>query len=177
MRKTFGTALFLLSMVTVEGCGDSLAALNRFAAVGSIHEDAPVKTHVQVQIAATPARVWALLIDAPSWPKWQKQIESVTAAAPIGNGVHFSWRTGGTNIHSQVQLFDPERRLSWTGTAFTAKAVHVWELKPEPGNQTLLTVKESMDGPLMAQIYSSQKLTKADTEWLVALKRAAEQGP
>jgi hypothetical protein len=76
-----------------------------------------------------------------------------------------------------VQLFEPERRLSWTGTALTAKAVHVWELKPEPGNQTLLTMKESMDGPWMAKIYPSEKLTEADNEWLLALKRAAEQKP
>ncbi len=121
--------------------------------------------------------MWALLIDAPSWPKWQKQIESVAAGGPLGSGVRFSWRTGSTNIRSQVQLFEPERRLGWTGTAWTTTAVHVWELKPESGNQTLLTMKESMDGPWMAQIYSSQKLTEADTEWLAALKRAAEQRP
>lgn len=87
----------------------------------------------------------------------------------------FSWRTGGTNIHSQEQLFEAERHLSWTGTAMTAKAVHVWELKPEPGDQTLLTMKESMDGPLMAKLYSSQELGEAGNEWLLALKRAAEQ--
>ena len=64
-----------------------------------------------------------------------------------------------------------------TFSPLTSKAVHVWELKPESGNQTLLTMKESMDGPLMAEIYSSEKLTEADNEWLVALKRAAEQKP
>jgi hypothetical protein len=121
--------------------------------------------------------VWALLVDAPSWPKWQKQIVSVTATGPIGSGTRFSWSTGGTNIHSQVQLFEPEHRLSWTGTALTAKAVHVWELKPEPGNQTLLTMKESMDGPWMAKIYPSKELAEVDTEWLTALKRAAEGTP
>ena len=74
-----------------------------------------------------------------------------------------------------MQLFEPERRLSWTGTALTAKAVHVWELKPEAGNQTLVTVMESMDGPFMAKIYPSGKLAAADTEWLAALKQAAEK--
>jgi hypothetical protein len=107
--------------------------------------------------------------------KWQKNIESVTATGPLANGMPFSWRTGGMSISSQVQLFEPERRLSWTGTAMTAKAAHVWELKPASGNQTLLTMKESMDGPLMAQMYSSQKLTEAANEWLAALKQAAEQ--
>jgi uncharacterized protein YndB with AHSA1/START domain len=177
MRKALGTALLLLGMLTIDGCGDSLAALNRLAIVGSIHEDAPVTTHLQIQIAAPPDKVWALLIDAPSWPRWQKLIENVTAAGPLENGMRFSWRTGGTNIRSQVQLFEPERRLSWTGTAMTAKAVHVWELKPESGNQTLLTMKESMDGPLMAKLYSSQKLGEAGNEWLLALKQAAEQKP
>lgn len=174
-RKRLEAALLLLGMLTATGCGDSLGTLNRLAAAGSIHEDAPVTTHLQIQIAAPPAKIWALLIDAPSWPKWQKQIESVTAKGPLGSGTLFSWRTGGTTIHSQVQLFEPERRLSWTGTAMTAKAVHVWVLEPKSGNQTLLSVKESMDGLWIAKIYPSQKLTEADTEWLAALKREAER--
>jgi uncharacterized protein YndB with AHSA1/START domain len=169
--------LLLLSTLTVGGCGDSLDTLNRLAADGSIHEDAPVTTHLQVRIAAPPAKVWALLVDAPSWPKWQKQIKSLTSAGRLRPGARFSWTTGGTNIHSQVQLFEPECRLSWTGTALTAKAVHVWELEPEPGNQTLLIMKESMDGPWMAKIYPSKELTEADTEWLTALKRTAEGTP
>jgi uncharacterized protein YndB with AHSA1/START domain len=177
MRRTLGAVLLLTAIVVIDGCGDSLATLNRLAAAGSIHDDAPVTTHLQIQIAAPPAKVWALLIDAPSWPKWQKNIETVTATGPLTNGMTFSWRTGGASISSQVQLFEPERRLSWTGIAMTAKAAHVWELKPAPGNQTLLVMKESMDGPLMAQLYSSQKLTEAANEWLAALKRTAEQAP
>jgi uncharacterized protein YndB with AHSA1/START domain len=177
MRNMRAIVLLLLSTLAVGACGDSLDALNRLAADGSIHEQAPVTTHLQIQIAAPPAKVWALLVDAPSWPKWQREIESVTATGPIGKGTRFSWRTGGTNIHSQVQLFEPEHRLSWTGTALTAKAVHVWELKAEPGNQTLVTMKESMDGPWMARIYPQKSLVEADSGWLTALKRAAEGSP
>jgi hypothetical protein len=119
--------------------------------------------------------VWAVLADVSSWPKWQTQIESVATAGPIGKGTRFTWKTGGTTIESQVQLFEPKRRLSWTGTALTAKAIHVWELKPESGGQTLLTMKESMDGPLMAKLYPSAKLTEADRAWLAALKQTAEE--
>jgi uncharacterized protein YndB with AHSA1/START domain len=90
-------------------------ALNRLAASGSIHDSAPVRTHLHIQIAAPPAKLWALLVDAPSWPKWQKQIECVTAAGPLRSGTQFSWRTGGTKIHSQVQLFEPEHPLSSEG--------------------------------------------------------------
>lgn len=177
MRKWLGAALLLSCIVTLEGCGDSLATLNRLASTGSIHDTAPVTASLQIQIAAPPAKVWALLVNAPSWPAWQKQIESVTPAQPLADGARFSWRTGGMAIHSQVHLFEPEHRLAWTGTAWTAKAIHVWELEPAANNQTLLTMKESMDGPWMAKMYSSEKLTEADTEWLSALKETAEEKP
>ena len=175
MQKSLSAALLLSSTLAVVGCGASLDALNRLAASGSIHEDAPVTAHLQVQIAAPVAQVWALLIDARSWPKWNKQIERVAAPGPLGSGTRFTWTTGGTNIHSQVQLCEPEHRLSWTGTALTAKAIHVWVLEPKPGNQTMVTVKESMDGPWMAQLYPSQELATAGSKWLAALKQAAEQ--
>ena len=56
----------------------------------------------------------------------------------------------------------------------TAKAVHVWQLKPLPGNRTLVIVDESMDGPWMAKMYPSEKLAASDDDWLRALKQAAE---
>lgn len=167
-------ATLLFSMLAGAGCGDSLTMLNRLAAACTIHEDAPVTAHVQTQIAAPPATIWALLIEAPAWPKWNKQIESVTAPGPLRKGARFLWRTGGTKILSEVQLFEPERRLTSTGTALTAKAIHVWELRPESSGRTVVVVKESMDGPLMAQLFSSRKLAETDTEWLSALRKAAE---
>jgi len=178
MQATSTFALLLMAMLTgaaITGCGDSLESLNKRAATGSIHEDAPVVAHVQVQIAAPPGKVWELLIDAPNWPRWQKQIESVEAVGPLTTGARFTWRTNGSRIQSQVQLFETERRLAWTGTAFTAKAVHVWELKPIANNQTVVIVKESMDGPLMANMFPSTKLRESDYAWLAALKGAAEQ--
>ncbi|WP_263384722.1 SRPBCC domain-containing protein [Granulicella arctica] len=154
-----------------------MATLSRLAAKGSIHEEAPVTTRLEVRIIAPPAKVWALLVDASSWPKWQQGIDSVSVAGPLQRGTGFTWVAGGTTIHSQVQLFEPERRLSWTGTAMTAKAVHVWELKALPGDQTLVVMRESMDGLLMAKMYPSAKLEAADRAWLASLKLAAEQKP
>ena len=130
--------------------------------------------HLQMQIAASPSRVRRLLVDAPSWPKWQKQIQSVEGEGPLASCTRFFWSNGSTTIHSQVQLFEPERRLGWSGTAWTAEAVHLWELQPQPGNQTLLIMKESLGGPWMSKLFPSQQLAEADIEWLAALKWAAE---
>ena len=174
MRKILQFALILLALPLLSGCGISLAGLNQLAAAGSIDEHAPVTAHVQIQIAAPPAKVWQMLVDAPSWPTWQKDIGSVSSGGPLAPGARFVWKTGNTTIHSQVQLFDPPQVLSWTGTAQTAKAVHVWELHSLPGDQTLVIVKESLDGPFIAKLLSSSQLTDADTKWLSALKKAAE---
>jgi hypothetical protein len=38
-------------------------------------------------------------------------------------------------------------------------------------------MKESMDGPLIPKLYSSQELGEAGNEWLLALKRDAEHRP
>jgi uncharacterized protein YndB with AHSA1/START domain len=172
-----GAILLVAITLSVGACGDSLDSLNKLAAAGSIQDAAPVKAEAEIQIAAPPSRVWDLLVGAHSWPQWNKQIESVSAPDSLGAGVRFTWKTGGSTIHSQVQLFDPESRLGWTGTALTAKAVHIWELKPLSGNATLVKVRESMDGPFMAKLYPSEKLAEADRAWLAALKRAAEGEP
>ena len=174
MHKTIVASFLLLPLLVSAGCGKSLSVLDQLAASGSIQEDAPIKTYLQIEIDARATKVWQLLTDAASWPKWQRDIESVKVAGPLAKGTRFSWRMGGTNIHSQVQLFEPEHRLGWTGTAMTAKAVHIWELRSESPGHTLVIMKESMNGPWMARIYPSEKLSQADRSWLEALKKAAE---
>jgi uncharacterized protein YndB with AHSA1/START domain len=160
------------SLILVEGCGDSRDML---AASGSIDEDAPVRVHLQMRIAASPSRVWALLVNASDWPKWQIQIKSVGTPGPLVIGTRFTWKTGGSEMHSEIHLFVPERRLAWTSTAQTAKAIYVWELKPQVGGTTLVTMEESVDRPLVAMFYSSSEFATADNEWLASLKRAAEE--
>jgi len=112
LGKLLPMTILTFCMLAVAGCGSSLSELDRLAAHGSIHEQAPVTAHVQIEIAAPVSRVWQLLIDAPAWPTWQKGIVSVTAEGPLRNGTSFTWSTSGTKIRSQVQLFEPERRLA-----------------------------------------------------------------
>ncbi len=86
----------------------------------------------------------------------------------------FGWETGDTSITSKVQLAETDHRLAWTGTALSAKAIHVWELDEGPGGQTLVRVQESLEGPLINHFMSSTELANTDMQWLVALKTAAE---
>jgi hypothetical protein len=159
------------------GCGPSTNTLNRLADSGEIDRAAPVRTSVQIEIRQTPEKIWALIVNAPMWPSWQREIEEVSPGKRLQSGSHFDWKTGGSTIHSQVKLFEVNRRLAWTGTVFTAKAVHVWRLVPESNGQTLVVVTESLDGPLMSALFSSKELSRADSLWLSDLKKAAEINP
>ena len=164
-------------VLALSGCSHTSRQLQALSAVGAIQQDAPVKATVQMQIAAPPAKVWDLLVDAPSWPNWCTEIESVKAPGELAVGTRFIWKSSGTIIHSEVHLVEPDRRLSWTGIAYPARAIHVWELKATPDGGTLVTVKESMTGPLMKLLSSSDKLAASETDWLTALKQAAEKKP
>jgi uncharacterized protein YndB with AHSA1/START domain len=161
----------------VQGCGPRLNILDELAQSGKINERAPVTAHLEIEINAPPAKVWSLLVDAPSWPKWEKQINAVTSDGPLAGGKKFMWKSGDTEIQSQVQLFEPETWLAWTGSAMSAKAIHVWQLQEVAGDRTRVLMNESMDGPLMSRLFPQDKLSAAGMEWLVALKRAAEPAP
>src|SRR5665811_16321 len=80
IRPAHRAALLLVTMLVMSGCGKSLGKLNQLSASGAIHEDAPVKAHVSIEVAAPVNRVWTILTDAPSWPSWASQIDSVDSS-------------------------------------------------------------------------------------------------
>ena len=179
MSRVFLPQLRLLAILLLglfaAGCGKPMSSLNRLAAEGSIDQSAPLTADVAVEIAAPQSHVWALLVNAPAWPTWGQEIQRVDARGPLRQGTSFSWTTGGFTIHSQVQRFVSERSLGWTGTTWTAKAIHQWTLEPVIPGRTRVVVRESMEGLWMAKLYSSRELTETINLRLLALKRAAEQ--
>ncbi|RXH58476.1 SRPBCC family protein [Granulicella sibirica] len=168
---------WLFGLLGLAGCGDSLQTLNGMAEAGRVHESAPIVAHVRISIAAPQERVWGFLVDAAGWPKWADQIDSITVDGPLVSGRRFTWKSGGMTIHSQVRMVVAGKALAWTGGALTGKAVHVWRLEANASGGTDVSEDESMEGLLMAQMYSSAKLIEADTAWLEALKKAAERVP
>ena len=166
---------FVVSVVLLVGCGPSMTKLDQLAAAGRIDDGAPVKVHLEADIAAPPAKVWGLLVNAPAWPSWETDIGAVSVRRPLANGTRFDWKAGSNTIHSEVRFFEPGQHIIWTGKVLTAKAIHGWALVPAAGGHTHVVTDESMDGPLMATVFPAQKLSAADASWLAALKRAAEK--
>ena len=133
-----------------------------------------MKASDEIIINASPERVWKLLAEVKRWPEWQPDVTATSIQGPVQPGTDFTWRSG-VLIHSHVVLVQPFQELVWTGVAYRAKAIHVWELEQLPGGRTLVKTRESMDGPLLTVFFSSQKLKANHKHWLMALKTAAER--
>jgi hypothetical protein len=165
---------FVFVMNGLTACSAWKFDRDSLAAQGVIDESAPVKAMVQIIIQAPPAKIWGLLTNIKDWTKWQPDISEVAIQAAPEATVPFTWSTGGMTIHSTIRLFDPDRRIGWTGRAFHIHAIHVWTLRPLADGRVLVETRESMDGWLVDRFYSSRELLESDKKWLEHLKKAAE---
>jgi uncharacterized protein YndB with AHSA1/START domain len=170
------TRLTLIALITsgVTACMGPTENRDKLAAEGRIQEDAPVKATVQTLIAAPPEKVWRVLMDIPSWPKWQPDISAVSIQGAPTAGQSFSWTLGGTSIQSTLRRVEPQRSICWTGRVWHIRAIHCWNLSAGPDGGTVVNMQESMDGWLISRLYPSDQLRDGNRRWLARLKQAAE---
>ncbi|MDX2701539.1 hypothetical protein PV350_01575 [Streptomyces sp. PA03-6a] len=72
----------------------------------------------------------------------------------------------------------PERELSWTGLAMGwMKAVDRMRMAPSDDGRTVVTIEESLSGPLLTLFYDSARLRRGHEDVLRMLKAAAEESP
>ena len=81
MRRLAAVGACFGCVLALSGCSHSSRQLQALSAVGAIQQDAPVKARMEMQIAAPPAKVWDLLVDAPNWPSWCPQIGALRRRA------------------------------------------------------------------------------------------------
>jgi uncharacterized membrane protein len=170
MLLTCAAALMLI--VTFHSRVNDLDALAR---AGAIESDAPIKASAEIVIQAPAEKVWGILTAVNDWPKWQSDVKEAEMIGPLESGTAFTWRSGGTRIHSKIALVTPSKEIAWTGTALNATAIHVWKLDQLPGNKTLVKTEESMSGFMLTLFYSSKELQTVDQSWLERLKLEAER--
>ncbi|MCD0484748.1 SRPBCC family protein [Streptacidiphilus sp. ASG 303] len=155
--------------------GPSIEELHEeYAKKGRLDEDAPVRSASSVTIDAPAAVVWRLVSDMRDWPAWRSDAR-VTELGAVEPDARFRWKVRGTPIRSTFAVVAPERELTWTGVAMGwMKAVDRIRLAPTADGGTLVTVEESLSGPLLTLFYSSGKLREGHEDLLRMLKAAAE---
>jgi uncharacterized protein YndB with AHSA1/START domain len=141
-----------------------------------INRNAPATAQGELQIAADPQTVFAVLSAIDQWPSWNPDIKSVTLQGPVQPGTGFRWKSGPSTLTSTLQVVDPPQEIGWTGRTMGIKAVHVFRFQGRDGG-TLARSEESWEGMLASLLkgYSRRSLDKAIRSILSHLKVEAER--
>jgi uncharacterized protein YndB with AHSA1/START domain len=137
---------------------------------------APVQCSKSMLIDATPEKVWAILTDIDRWGEWNPEISQPQLAGSLVSGATFTWKTGGTKIHSTLHTVVAPHQLGWTGKTFGIYAIHNWTIGVQ-GSKTIVAVEESMEGLLARLLKKSfnKNLATGMGNWLEALKVKCER--
>jgi len=142
----------------------------------------PVHMRNEVQIAASPERVWDWLVRAPCWPEWYPNSANVrlpdARESDLKKDMIFRWRTFGTNLSSKVVEYEPCKRLAWDGRGLGIRVYHAWLLQPVDGDKCRVLTEESQRGwrCWLGKIFLPHRMSKFHQIWLEKLKEKAESG-
>jgi uncharacterized protein YndB with AHSA1/START domain len=133
----------------------------------------------EIDIKASPATVWEILVRAADWPSWYKGAQNVkiTPDSPVlaENSV-LNWQTMGLRFASTIREFNPPYRLSWESKKSSIRGYHGWLIIPQGDGCKVITA-EAQNGWLtfFEKLFQPKKLYRLHQEWLEGLKRLAEE--
>lgn len=114
-----------------------------------------------IEIGATPAEVWSVLVDFQDYPQWNPFV--IRAAAPDGLGVgrdldvRIADQGSETAFRPALLAVRPERELRWVGRVLMPRLLdgeHTFRLEPTPTG-TRFTQAETFRGVLVPVFGSS----------------------
>lgn len=175
-------------------------AMTRFSAASAMtlmmfaSAHAEQKIFSQIEIQASPERVWSVLTDFEAYPQWSQFITSIATESVATESMHTPIPEVGNHLSITVvppneegMDFTPEllvveknKELRWRGNIagldFLFSGEHYFKLIHIEDHQTLLVHGEVFDGWLVPLLWESiSKNTPAGFEaFNVAIKRRAE---
>jgi len=156
--------------------GPSLATLHEdYAKHRKIDEFAPVRARANALIDSPVATVWQKLSDVPSWAdNLERNARDISLADGVRVDGEFRRTLNGARVRARFAVVDEERELAWTGTSLGVRVVHRYTLDPDGPRRTRVIVEESMAGPPMIALISSQRLTRVLQQSLDTLRQTCE---
>ena len=134
---------------------------------------------VALQIQAPAARIWSILTDAASYPRWNTTVSKVDGTIAPGEKIALHVRINpGRAFPVRVSVFEPPHRMLWTGGMPLGmfKGERTFRLAPQPGGSVEFSMVEEFTGLLEPLISKSiPNLQPAFDEFALCLKREAER--
>jgi len=138
----------------------------------------------EIEIRATPERVWMILVDFPSYPDWNPMIRSIEGVARRSERLRISIQPQGglaMTLHPKLLEVAPNRELRWRGGLAIPgmlEGEHFFLIAPLSAEDVRLTQGERFSG-LLFRLFPRRfrRVTLAGFEAVnKALKQRAERG-
>ena len=137
----------------------------------------------EVEIAASPSRVWSILTDLDHFSEWNPFISEATGVVQEGAGlkVHIAPPGGKPMTFTpRVTRVVPEREFRWLGRLLMPglfDGEHIFEIKPLGENRSSLVQREEFRGLLVPLLWSSldTRTRQGFNDMNAALKVKAEK--
>lgn len=157
--------------------GPSLARLHAdYAKAHRIDEHAPAAAREAIEVDVPVGLVWQRLADVPAWhTNLEPGVKAIELPAGVRVDAPFARTAGGVRMRARFAVVDGERELAWSGSALGLKVVHRFALEPLGPSRTRVVVEESMAGPPLAVLFTTDRLRTLLRNSLHVLKRAAEE--
>ena len=130
------------------------------------------ETKVSTNINATPETIWALLTNAPEFPKWNTTVISIDGNIKLGETIKLkSTLDPKRTFKLKIKEFDPNKRLVWGDGSGT----RVYTLT-DNGNGTVTFTMDEKIGGAMFPMYSKYipPFDQSFEQFAADLKKKAE---
>jgi hypothetical protein len=134
------------------------------------------RIETQIEINASAERVWSLLMDFPSYPRWNPFIRSIEGNPMVGQSLNVLIQPPGSKamrFRPTVLKVEPNREFRWKGKLLVPglfDGEHYFQLEPKPGGGLVFRQGEMFSGLLVPLLKRS--LDGATRQGFIAMNEA-----
>jgi hypothetical protein len=111
---------------------------------------------ISAQIRAPAERIWSLLTDAASFPRWNSTVTRIDGEIALGKKITVHVPSSSRAFALKVSEFEPGKRMVWSsGAAPMFKGVRTYLLVPLSDGSTHFSMDEVLSGLMLPLIKGS----------------------
>ena len=139
--------------------------------------------HTEIEIEATPERVWEILTDFPAYPAWNPFIPHISGPGTVGSRLDVQLQPSGgrgMRLRPEVLAAAPPQELRWvghTGVPGLFDGEHRFRIEPLAADRVRFVQEERFSGVLAPLVlrFIEHSTRQGFESMNLALKARAEQ--
>lgn len=107
---------------------------------------------VDVDIRATPAKIWDLLTNAADAPRWNSTVTQIEGRVALGERLKIKVPISTRTFPVTVDVFEPHTRLVWSDGNAVFRGVRTYALADKGSGVTSFSMEEVFTGVMLPLI-------------------------